>query len=300
MAASPPHRLGQIIGDFLEELIEPLLEDFCQKHGQNSIESGLFLDKKGERSARSGKKLTWEDKQGNSHDLDFVIERGGSNDKIGCPVAFIEVAWRRYTKHSKNKVQEIQAAIMPIVEMYSSDPPFLGIFLAGFFTKPAIRQLESLGFTVSFFPYRTFVEAFSTVGINIESNDKTSDEHSSRIADKIKNLSLEARSQVKNRLISLNREQLGPFFAALEKALIKGIVRLVLTPLYGEAREFKTPFELADFVTKYKSVETNLPFAKYEIYVQYTNGSEIRSNFQEKGEILDFLEYISKSVAVPK
>ena len=101
MASSPAHRFGQIIGDLLEEIMLPLLQDFCDNRR-------LYLDKKGIRSARKGKKVTWLDKYENAHDLDFVIERGGSDSVVGRPVAFIEAAWRRYTKHSKNQVQEIQ------------------------------------------------------------------------------------------------------------------------------------------------------------------------------------------------
>lgn len=53
---------------------------------------------------------------GNAHDLDFVLERGGSDDKIGMPAAFIETAWRRYTKHYRNNAQEIQGALEPLAE----------------------------------------------------------------------------------------------------------------------------------------------------------------------------------------
>ena len=45
---------------------------------------------------------------GNVHDLDYVFEQGGTEATIGQPKAFIEIAWRRYTKHSRNKAQEIQ------------------------------------------------------------------------------------------------------------------------------------------------------------------------------------------------
>jgi len=90
MAESPSYKLGQVIGNLIEEIIGPMLSEFCE-------DAGLFLDKKGDRIARSGKKVTWKDKFGNLHDLDFVIEKGGTDDKIGQPVAFIEAAWRRYT-----------------------------------------------------------------------------------------------------------------------------------------------------------------------------------------------------------
>jgi len=119
MASSPSHKFGQIIGDLFEEIVGPQVQDFCNKRG-------LYLDKKGERgAAHGGRKVSWQDKFGNDHDLDFVIEKGGTKDRQGRPLAFIEAAWRRYTKHSRNKAQEIQGAVLPIAERYEWDKPFL-------------------------------------------------------------------------------------------------------------------------------------------------------------------------------
>lgn len=58
MAQSPAHKFGQIIGDAVEAAIEPLLQGFA---GKNC----LYLDKRGNRPARSGKKVTWKDADGN-------------------------------------------------------------------------------------------------------------------------------------------------------------------------------------------------------------------------------------------
>jgi hypothetical protein len=107
----------------LQAAMEPVLADFATSHR-------LYLDKKGPRPARKGLKVTWSDRLGNQHDLDFVLERGGTPNKIGIPVAFIEAAWRRYTKHSRNKAQEIQGAITPLCETYRQYRPLPGPFLA--------------------------------------------------------------------------------------------------------------------------------------------------------------------------
>ena len=97
MAESPSHKFGQLVGNLLEAVVEPFLSEFAKK-------KHLYLDhQKNPRKARKGKKVTWEDHYGNIHDLDYVIERNGTDEVIGTPVAFIEVAWRRYTKHSRNK-----------------------------------------------------------------------------------------------------------------------------------------------------------------------------------------------------
>jgi hypothetical protein len=95
VASSPSHKFGQIIGDLLEEIMGPQLQDFCDMRG-------LYLDKKGERgAAREGKKVSWQDKFGNDHDLDFVIEKGGTKDKRGRPLAFIEEIIVRYSNGDK-------------------------------------------------------------------------------------------------------------------------------------------------------------------------------------------------------
>ncbi len=107
MAEAAGHKFGQFIGEYCEAAIEPLLQEFARRHG-------LYLDKAGPRPARSGKRVNWLDSYGNSHNLDYVLERGGTPEKVGTPIAFLETAWRRYTKHSRNKAQEIQGAILPI------------------------------------------------------------------------------------------------------------------------------------------------------------------------------------------
>ena len=69
MATSPSHRWGQIIGqEFLEVAMYALLSKTAKKHN-------LYLDQKGQRTARPGKKIAWRDMYGNTHDLDFVLEK---------------------------------------------------------------------------------------------------------------------------------------------------------------------------------------------------------------------------------
>ena len=153
MAHSPAHKWGQIVGqEFLEVALMPILQVTAKKHG-------LYLDVKGKRPARSGLKISWADDFGNAHDLDFVLERGGTDEKIGDPVAFIETAWRRYTKHSRNKAQEVQGAVLPLVTRHHRHAPFIGVMLAGEWTDGAVKQLTSLGFKVLHFTYQDIVSA---------------------------------------------------------------------------------------------------------------------------------------------
>lgn len=118
MAKSPSHILGELIGNFFEDVMKAPIRELCNKYN-------VYFDTIGSRPARSTKKISWTDINGSKHDLDYVIERDGTPDKIGVPIAFIELAWRRYTKHSKNKAQEISGAIMPIAEKYKEHGFFI-------------------------------------------------------------------------------------------------------------------------------------------------------------------------------
>lgn len=57
MAESLAHTFGQIIGNILEVAVEPALRKFAADHA-------LYLDKKGPREAREGKKVKWTDLYG--------------------------------------------------------------------------------------------------------------------------------------------------------------------------------------------------------------------------------------------
>jgi hypothetical protein len=190
MAASPSHQFGQIVGLVLESAIGPPLEKTAKKHG-------FYLDSKRPRKARDGKKkVVWVDGQGNAHDLDFVIEEGGSEARIGVPKAFIEIAWRRYTKHSRNKAQEIQGALAPLAERYSDSHPFLGVVLAGDFTDGSLNQLLSHGFCILHFPYGCVVEAFSEAGIDASFDENTPDKQFARKVKQFKKLGEAAKGRL--------------------------------------------------------------------------------------------------------
>ena len=90
-------------------------------------------------------------------------------------MAFIESAWRRNKKLSKNKVQEIEAAVFPVAQTFSQLHPSCGADLAGEFTKSALLQLESKGFTILHVPYGSILGAFQALGIDASSEDGIGD-----------------------------------------------------------------------------------------------------------------------------
>lgn len=286
MAQSPAHKLGQIIGNLLEELVDPVLRAFC-------AERCLYLDVQEKRpGVRGGKKVSWTDQYGNSHDLDFVIEKGGSPDVQGQPVAFIEAAWRRYTKHSRNKAQEIQGAVLPIAEKHCWDRPFLGAILAGEFTNGSLDQLRSVGFSVLHFPYETIVAAFANVGISIGFDQDTPEEFFLDRVDRIEALSEHDRTVVKDALIRQQKATFDRFLGELAQVLDRIVEQLIVLPLYGTECSFDAFRPAIEFLDTFGETEANGAFQKYEIQARFSNGDKIAGSFANKRDALGFLSYL--------
>ena len=288
MAQSPAHKFGQIIGGLLESVVRPQLEEFCQKQE-------LYLDhQKKDRPARRGRKVTWEDQYGNVHDLDFVIEHDGTDESIGSPVAFIEVAWRRYTKHSRNKAQEIQGAILPLAELHKWNNPFLGTVLAGVFTEGSLEQLRSMGFHVLYFPYETLVAAFQTEAIDIGFDESTPDKVFSKTAKAIEKASPQVMARIKSHLIDANKQQIIEFFEALNRRLARNVSRVIIIPFYGQTNEFATFEDAILFLEQHQISEGSSEFRKYEIQVEFSNGDKVQASLDSKRRVREFLEFVSK------
>lgn len=281
MAESLSHKFGQIIGDLLELALEPHLEKFAKKHK-------LYLDKKGERKGRKGKKVSWIDSNNNKHDLDFVLERGGSHDQVGVPVAFIESAWRRYTKHSRNKAQEIQSAILPLAGKYQSSSPFIGVVLAGVFTSGALSQLKSNGFTVLYFPYDTVIRAFKKFNIDASFDEKTAEADFRKKIDSW--TKLQNKEGIAKELVKLNKKEVDEFFQELTNSVSRFIERIILLPLHGKETEASSISEALKILELYSESQPKLPLSRYEVIIRYNTGDKIDASFKDKKDCIKFLE----------
>lgn len=282
MAESPAHRFGQVIGEVLEAAVVPLLTDFAEKHG-------LYLDRQGDRPCRPGKRCTWLDLNKNKHDLDFVLERGGTEHKLGIPAAFIETAWRRYTKHSRNKAQEIQGAIVPLAETYKNARPFIGVILAGVFTDGALKQLRSLGFCVLHFSYDNVIAAFKDYGITAAFDEDTPDADLKKKVDAYDRLSAAKRAGLAKGLLRKQKEDTEQFLEALEKVVSRQIDRITVLPLHGTAQELPTVADAIKFIEGYQERGGQRPIQRYEVRIRYNNADSIEATFREKADALSFL-----------
>ena len=287
MAASPSHKFGQIIGDLLEAATRSPLAAIA-------TELGLYFDYKRPRRARGGKrKVAWTDNLGNIHDLDYVFEAGGTEEKIGQPKAFIEIAWRRYTKHSRNKAQEIQGAVIPLAERYNHARPFLGVVLGGVFTTGSLAQLSSHGFHILFYPYEDVVAAFAEAGIDAHFDESTSDKELQRKVEAFEVLSNDDKQRIVKKLRSLRKDELAAFERDLRTSLQRSVKTVRVLTLHGEARELASVEDAIEYIEEFDETSPRPPFVRYELWVVFSNGDEIRGEFQDKASAMKFLRALA-------
>jgi hypothetical protein len=287
VAQAPGHQFGQIIGNAVEQSVEPILRRIADQHG-------LYLDKKGPRSTRGQRrKVIWTDGLGNRHDLDFVLERAGTEAELGKPAAFIETAWRRYTKQSRNKAQEIQGAVLPLLIQHSDIKPFAGAVLAGRWTVGALNQMRSNGFVVVHISYEEIVAAFGEFGIEARDspNPRTSDEYYSAQVHAYHRLSAAEVKSLSKRLSELASDEYERFEATLQESLTRKVIRVVVLPLSGSAMEFDSPQAAIEAIEDFdQSSYCTRSFVRFEIQMTYSNGDTITATFAEKQYAIDFMQ----------
>jgi hypothetical protein len=290
MAKSPAHQFGQRLGALIEEIVldevlRPQLEQFTR-------ERGYWLDAKGKRPARSSVKVSWPDRWGNTHDLDFVIEIGGSATQRGRPIAFIEAAWRRYTKHSKNKAQEIQGAILPLVDMHRDQAPFHGVVLAGEFTQPAVAQLRSLGFSVAHLPYADVVSAFRAAGLNVGFDASTPTSTFTAATRQLARLTADQRSQIRRAIVASARTQINEFMTKLRAVLSRIVAQVCVRTTWGEDHAFTDIAAARQGIGALDVKHPQGQFLRYEVRVRYSNGDTIDASFETALSAIAFLDRI--------
>ena len=290
MAESLAHRWGQIIGDVFETFVRRVLADVAQRHG-------LYLDYKRPRAARTSAKVTWQDGYGNKHDLDYMLERGGTDGTLGVPVAFVESAWRRYTKHSKNKAQEIEAAIMPVALTFSRHQPFCGAVLAGEFTRNARQQLESKGFAVLHISYASILDGFAQLSIDASSEDGTGGTSETQFREKISRWEkLEQPAATETLLRHLNHlhaHDIAQFVEKLDASLHRRVVSVRLTVLRGhtvECHDIQSAISyLIDEENSSKMREDGEQREAFEVQVRFNTAARIDATFTKRAEAIGFL-----------
>ncbi len=282
---SPGHKLGQLIGNFFEEFFSNRLANLAE-------ELGFYCDTKGPRPKVRGekKKVTWTDDEGNVHELDYVFERDGTRDEKGEPAAFIELAWRRYTKHSRNKAGEIEAALVPLGNSYRNTCNFLGAILGGEFTEGARIQLTSHKINILYIAYRKIVEVFLTKGINLDYAEDATNEHKYKLIEAWENLSEDDIKDIEKSFTDSIKPNYDKFVRSLRSALLRKIEKILILSLFGNEMAFTSVTDAIAAIEKYDIIpEEGAKFYKFEVYIKFTNGDKIEGSFYEREEALKFL-----------
>jgi len=213
------------------------------------------------------------------------------------PAGFIESAWRRYTKHSKNKVQEIEAAIMPVALTFSRHQPFLGAVLAGEFTRNALLQLESKGFAVLHVPYESILSAFKELGIDASSEDGITGTTEEQFREKIGKWESLRQPQATDRLLAklhaLHQRDIADFKQRLDAAITRRVNSVRLTVLRGHSVECSdiegAIAYLIEEERSYQLREAGEQREAFEVQVRFNNGAKIDATFPKRPEAIAFL-----------
>jgi len=206
-------------------------------------------------------------------------------------LAFIEAAWRRYTKHSKNKVQEIQGAVLPVVESHQWNAPFMGAVLAGEFTETSLVQLRSLGFVVLHISYDMVVSAFDDIGMDVRFDEATPDDVFLQCVTNILNLTDAQRAALDSGLTARAQDSLDEFLVRLQMTIDRQLDFVAVIPLYGTEHRFESIADARAFIEA-GLVAAGGDFRRYEIVVRFTGGDRIDASFAEAAKAIAFLGYV--------
>ena len=285
---SPGHKLGQMIGNFFEQFFARDLIRFCEEHG-------FYCDRRGLRPGVRGtsRKVSWTDSYGNKHDLDYVVEKDGSDEKQGAPVAFIELAWRRYTKHSRNKTGELEGALLHLRDTYQSCR-FLGAILAGEYTQGGKNQLSSHGITVLHVPFDVLAGAFRGEGVELDYPEDASADHKRSVIRRWEALRQDRIDNIATLLETAIATEYSAFKEALRRALLRQVEAVRVLPLYGNELTFSSIPEAISALSSSEEGESGgLAFVKFEVELRFTDGDRVGGVFHTKDEALRFLAMFS-------
>ena len=285
--ASSGHKLGQLIGDWYEEyFVFPLLREVG-----NAL--NLFVDSRFITRKVRDAKILWDDLDGNSVDYDFVLELGGSDNKSGIPVAFIECFWRRGSRHSKDKARDDSGKLMPMRETYPT-ARFLGIVAAGDFTKPARELVRSRGIDLFYVPKEKIVEAFRRCGLIMDYPDKLPEEEKAKIVEEFEaQFDLAKKREVQEALYQLVGEAAIKSYVDRVRATLSALPQEIRFVLRHDSMPltFKTVTAATNFL---KAPEFNMtsPMESYLYQITYSDGSEFEKSVSSLKELKELHKQI--------
>ncbi len=184
---------------------------------------------------------------------------------------------------------------MPLSETFARRRPFLGAILAGEFTSGSRAQLQSHRFHLVHCPYATVVQAFSEEGVDISSEESSSEEELDAKIRSFERLSLSQRTRIASAIRKLYESQFTTFFDELRRSIERRVSEIFLLTLSGTSRRFVTVHDAIRFMSSYDERTPQDTFVRYELNIRHTNGDEVRCNFRERARVVEFLTSLSAS-----
>ena len=274
--ASSGHKLGQLIGDWYEEyFVLPLLQEVGKS-------LNLFVDSRFVSRTVREAKILWDDLDGNSVDYDYVLELGGSEDRLGIPVAFIECFWRRGSRHSKDKARDDSGKLMPMRETYPT-ARFLGIVSAGDFTKPARELVRSRDIDLFYVPKEKIVTSFHSCDLVMDYPDKLPEDEKAKIVERFDNkFTKSKKTEVQKALNNLIGQATIKSYVDRVRATLSALpqeIRFVLRH-DSEPISFETVSGATSFLNS-PNFNMKSPIESYLYQVTYSDGSEFEKSVDD-------------------
>lgn len=283
--ASPGHKLGQVIGVLFEEHLRPRLQALVEGLGPR-----YYLDAKGPRPARPGLAITWVDDAGSAHDLDYVIEKDGAPGRKGVPVAFVELAWRRYTKHSVNKAGELIGTLPPLKRTHRGSCRFVGAIVSGEWTGTALDRMRGEGITVAHFGFDVIRQAFlKHGGVDIDYPQKAGQEEKQAILSKLDALTPGQTKAIGDAIFAAENKELAEFLALLKASIESKVAEVAVAQAFSARKSFANPSDAMNHLLSVEVDREQAEFEAFNIEIRWANGDMVSGRFADRQKAHDFL-----------
>ena len=272
MAVSPSHRFGQIIGDFLEAVIEPFADRLRNAKVCSISTTRTTLERREKARRLPGKTLTamFMISTMFSNEMELTNQRGRpslSLKSLGDGIPSTPATKRRrfkgqfslWPKSINGPVQELPWRCTG------------GCFHGGLF-GPASVPLAS---TFCIFPMTHWLPlSHRKVSISLLT-ETTQDVDFHQYIKTIESATESKMERIKDQLIRANQRQLDEFMSSIAQRLERIIEKVVVIPLYGRSSEFGTIADAIKFLDQHRIYEGSGEFRRYEVLVTFTNGDRV-------------------------
>lgn len=199
------------------------------------------------------------------------------------------MAWRRYTKQSRNKTGEIEGALLPLKDTYPTCR-FLGAIVAGEYTDGGKRQLESHGIVVFHIPFDQFARCFRKQGVELSYPESATSEQKLAPIRQWEALSPRKVVALRSCIEKAITHGYSAFRNSLQEALLRRVESIRVFPLYGTEHVFSSVREAMKALHQFEEAEVHEhPLVKFELQLRFSNGDKVDAAFHAKEAVLDFL-----------